>query len=50
MKDLTELIEGFQENVENGFPCEMRYDGERVQLYPLPYEVWDKEAKDKDED
>ena len=39
MAKLAELIKGFRANVREGNPCEMRFDGKIVQLYPLPGKI-----------
>lgn len=44
---LADLVKGFRHNVREGNPCEMRFNGEKIQLYPLPFEVGDREAEDK---
>ncbi len=35
MAKLAELIKGFRANVREGNPCEMRFDGKSIQLYPI---------------
>jgi len=36
MANLADLVKGFRANVREGHPCEMRFDGEKIQLYPHP--------------
>jgi len=35
MAKLADLIKTFRANIREGNPCEMRYDGETIQLYPI---------------
>ena len=35
MAKLADLTKAFRANIREGNPCEMRFDGETIQLYPI---------------